>query len=119
LGAKIEVSMTEKTLRVCNVRDIGSGSVLFVKVEDVRGGIAIYNADGTFFATSDVCTHLGASLFENGEIDGYTVTCSWHDCRFDVRTGASLSSLCRRPLKTYAAEIRDDSVYIRLQVSGA
>ena len=65
-------------------------------------GIALFNADGTFHAVEDTCLHAGGPLHE-GRLDGTTVTCPWHEWRFDVATGQCelnpTASLCRYPVR--------------------
>jgi nitrite reductase/ring-hydroxylating ferredoxin subunit len=48
--------------------------------------IALFNVDGTFHAIEDTCLHAGGPLHE-GALDGPTVTCPWHEWRYDVTTG--------------------------------
>ena len=56
------------TIRLCATRDIPAGEVIRVDLDDGRA-LAVYNLDGEFFATDDLCTHGDASLAE-GEVDG-------------------------------------------------
>lgn len=49
--------------------------------------IALFNVGGTFRAIEDTCLHAGGPLHE-GALDGTTVTCPWHEWRFDVATGS-------------------------------
>jgi nitrite reductase/ring-hydroxylating ferredoxin subunit len=51
--------------------------------------VSIYNIDGTFFATSDICTHSFALLSE-GYLEGHMIECPLHGGQFDVRTGKGL-----------------------------
>lgn len=48
--------------------------------------ILVVNIDGRYYATSDTCTHAGASLSE-GSIGQDIVTCGWHGAKFDCKTG--------------------------------
>ena len=61
--------------------------------------VAVYNVDGTFYATQDECTHAGGPLSE-GELDGKVVTCPWHFSCFDVTTGAVVCKPATQPLQT-------------------
>lgn len=75
--------------------------------------IAIYLVDGTYFATSNICTHAFA-LLSDGWLEGCTIECPLHNGRFDIRTGHALSSPVERDLETFAVEVRDGALYVRL-----
>ena len=81
--------------------------------------IAIYNVDGTFFATDDLCTHGAASLSEDGTLDGFTIECSWHFGSFDIRTGAPTASPCTEPLGTFPVQIEDGQVWVVIEDAGS
>ena len=49
--------------------------------------IAIFNAEGTFYAIDNTCRHRGGPLGE-GSLSGTTVTCPWHGWEYDVSSGA-------------------------------
>jgi len=52
--------------------------------------ILLARVDGKIYALDNACGHSGYPL-DQGTLDGYVVTCAWHDARFDVRSGACLS----------------------------
>lgn len=64
------------------------------------GDVAVYNVDGTFYATDNACTHKQGPLNE-GTLDGCLVECPWHGSKFDVRTGQVTLGPAKQPLKTY------------------
>ena len=71
--------------KVAKTSDIPSGSG---KVVEVGGKtIAVFNCDGTFYATDNTCKHRGGPLGE-GSLSGTTVTCPWHGWEYDVTSGA-------------------------------
>src|SRR5262245_50243531 len=47
--------------------------------------VAIYNVDGTFYATGNVCLHRGGPLGQ-GMLTGTSVMCPWHAWSWDVTT---------------------------------
>lgn len=100
-------------VRLCSVAEVEPDQPLQVVVEG-HEPFAIYNVDGGIFVTDDYCTHGRASLSDEGEQDGFRITCTWHDGAFDVRTGAVLERPCTEPLKTYPAILRDGEVFIDL-----
>jgi 3-phenylpropionate/trans-cinnamate dioxygenase ferredoxin subunit len=84
------------------------------KYFDVDGEpVAIFNADGSFFATSDVCTHEEASLSE-GELEGEIVECPLHGARFNVRTGEVKALPAVVKLKTYPVRVVDNSIEVQV-----
>jgi nitrite reductase/ring-hydroxylating ferredoxin subunit len=76
------------------------------------GAIAVYCVDGCYHATSDECTHSVASLGADGTLDGFTVECSWHGGKFDIRTGAPLGLPCTEPLKVYTLTVEGSTLFI-------
>lgn len=73
--------------RVCGTTDIGTGTVMAV---DVDGhGILIVNLDGEFLAVSNQCGESPLPL-QFSTLHGAELRCSWHGCRYDVRTGQRL-----------------------------
>ena len=71
--------------KVAKTSEIPSGTG---KAFEVGGKtIAIFNADGTFYAIDNTCKHRGGPLGE-GSLSGTAVTCPWHGWEYDVRTGA-------------------------------
>ena len=78
--------MAENWVKVGTKADVAPGSV---KAVDVAGQeVALYNVDGTFYATSNLCPHQGAPL-SDGMLEGKQIICSWHAWAFDVETGIS------------------------------
>ena len=50
--------------------------------------IALFNVDGTVYATDDACLHHGVSLGIS-KLDGKIVTCRGHGWKYDVTTGST------------------------------
>jgi nitrite reductase/ring-hydroxylating ferredoxin subunit len=75
--------------------------------------IAVYNVNGTFYATDNVCTHAFA-LLSDGLLADCVVECPLHNARFDVRTGAALSSPAERPLECFPVRVSGDVVEVFL-----
>lgn len=98
-------------IRVCAVGDLAPQSQMQVRVPGL-GALAVYHVDGQFYVTQDNCTHMQASLGEEGSLEGHVIQCTWHNGRFDIRTGAVLAPPCPAPLKTYPVKVLDGGVYI-------
>ncbi|TMA82432.1 MAG: Rieske 2Fe-2S domain-containing protein [Deltaproteobacteria bacterium] len=90
-----------------------------VKSEDIPEGgmtttkagtreILLARVDGKIYAIDNACGHSGYPLHK-GTLDGYVVTCGWHDARFDVRSGAVLSpGRDLKPIKRFRVVDADD-----------
>ena len=102
LGAKIHVCRTEQ---------VEPGQTL--QVETAGLTLAVYNVDGAFYITDDLCTHGPGSLSE-GFLDGEVIECNFHQGCFNVRTGEVVAPPCIVPIKTYPATVEDGAVYIHL-----
>jgi naphthalene 1,2-dioxygenase system ferredoxin subunit len=89
---------------VAAVADVPPGSMLRVEVDG--RAIVVYNVDGAFYATDDLCTHRRARL-SDGFLEGRTVQCPLHFGRFDVVTGQPLNPPCTLALATYAVTRED------------
>ncbi len=74
--------------------------------------VAIYNLEGKYFATSDVCTH-GQAFLSDGEIRGDEVVCPYHEGSFEIRTGEPVDPPCVIPLDRYETRLGEDGyIYI-------
>jgi nitrite reductase/ring-hydroxylating ferredoxin subunit len=73
--------------------------------------VAIYNVDGTFYATQNDCTHMSGPLCE-GALWGDIVTCPWHGSEFNVRTGEVVRDPAVEPLATYQVTARDGMLIV-------
>ena len=83
---------------VADAADVPPGSMIHVELDGRM--IAVYNCDGDFYATDDVCTHRRARL-SDGFLEGRTVQCPLHFGKFDVATGEPQNPPCTQPLTTY------------------
>lgn len=105
--------MAEGLVKACDLSDLEEDEIFKVELDgDVK--LAIYLIQGKVYATDDTCSHGQASLSEDGYVEEFTVTCSWHDGSFDVRTGEVLSLPCNIPLRTYKVDVQGDEVFVEL-----
>jgi nitrite reductase/ring-hydroxylating ferredoxin subunit len=98
-------------IRLCEVAEVEEDQPLQVTV-DGHEPFAVYNVEGDIYVSDDFCTHGKASLSDEGDLDGFTIVCTWHDGAFDIRTGEIKSRPCTEPLKVYPVTIRDGEVFI-------
>jgi nitrite reductase/ring-hydroxylating ferredoxin subunit len=98
---------------VCRTDEVNDEAPTSFDVAGV-GTIAVYRIEGKYYATSDECTHGMASLSREGMLEGYTIECSWHGGKFDVRTGAVLGPPCTESLKVFPVIVEGDEVYVQV-----
>jgi p-cumate 2,3-dioxygenase ferredoxin component len=104
--------MSESLIKLCDASSLDDGEQTTVRVNGL-GALAVYHVDGEFFVTDDNCTHMQASLGEEGFLDGHVIQCTWHNGKFDIRTGEVLGPPCPRPLKTHPVVVKDGVVYVK------
>lgn len=84
-----------------------------VGVELGGKALCLYNVDGRFYATSNVCTHAFAFLSE-GYLDGPVVECPLHAGMFDVRSGEGQGPPITEDLATFPVRVVGDEVQVDL-----
>lgn len=103
--------MTE-FVRVAATGEIPDPGKTLVEVEGEM--VALFHADGRFYALDDVCTHDGGPLAD-GELRGHTISCPRHGAKFDIRTGAALTMPAVRPTRAHDVKVEDGGVWVRLR----
>jgi len=73
--------------RACGMADISPGRMTAVEVEGLP--ILIANVEGEIHAVTNRCGDTPLPL-QFGTLEGAELRCSWHGCRYDVRTGKRL-----------------------------
>ncbi len=106
----------ESVVRVCSQSDVAPGTVKAFAVGAAT--LAVYNLDGTFYATDDECTHAAASLAD-GMIDGDVIECCMHMGAFHIPTGRVVQPPCEVPLRTYQLTLKDGDVFVDLKRNAA
>jgi naphthalene 1,2-dioxygenase system ferredoxin subunit len=91
--------------------DLAEGEVLGLVLAGKE--IALYDIDGTVYATDDVCTHAYARL-SDGWLDKGEIECPLHAGRFDVRTGKVLCPPVTDDVKTYPVRLLGDEIQVKL-----
>ena len=99
-------------VRAASRGDIAAGEV--IGVELAGRSIAIYDDDGTLYATDNICTHAYARL-SDGWLDGETIECPLHAARFDIRTGKVLDPPATEDLKIYPVRLVGDDIEVKLE----
>ena len=108
--------MADNPVPVCAATDLAPGTVKSFEVGDAL--VAVYNIDGTFYATEACCTHSFANLAD-GILEGDVIECSLHFGAFNVRTGKAVQAPCFVDLKTFRTEVKDGQVMVDLSTPAA
>ena len=83
------------------------------KVADLGGPkVAVYNVDGVFHVISNECAHQGGPLGE-GKLEGFSVTCPWHQWKYDVTTGQCLS-VSGSSVRRYESAVLGDELFVKV-----
>ena len=95
---------------VAKSSEIQSGSGKLVEISGRR--IALFNIEGKFYAIDDTCSHRGGPLSE-GELEGESVICPWHNASFDLKTGQGTPP-AQKAVQTYNVQVEGNDVKIEL-----
>lgn len=94
---------------VARADEIAPGTALQVWIGDAA--LAIFNLNGEFYATSDICTHEEWYL-HGGVIDGDEIECPLHRGVFNIRTGVAEVYPAEDDLPTYPCRVVDGLVQV-------
>ena len=97
---------------LCGTADIAPGNALRVEAGELA--LAVFNVDGAFYVTDDLCTHGPGSLAE-GYIDGDVVECNFHNGQFNIKTGEVVAPPCMVPIKTYKTAVENGRVVVETE----
>jgi nitrite reductase/ring-hydroxylating ferredoxin subunit len=81
-------------------------------VEADGTAVMVARRAGVVYALSDHCAHRGGPLHE-GELDGISVSCPWHDSVFDLRDGALIHGPAAYPQPAWDTRVRDGRIEVR------
>lgn len=88
--------------------DIAEGGLDTTKVGERE--ILLAKVGGKIYAIDNACGHSGYPL-SKGQLDGYIVTCRWHNARFDVRTGEVVApGLEIMPARRFHVSVSSDGI---------
>ncbi|OLE66261.1 MAG: non-heme iron oxygenase ferredoxin subunit [Acidobacteria bacterium] len=97
-------------VKVATLRELPPGSAKAVEI----GGkaVALYNVDGTVFATANTCAHRGGPLGE-GELEGGVITCPWHGFQYEVKGGRCTTNTALS-VPCHAVRLEGDSILVEV-----
>lgn len=101
----------ETWIEACPLDELAPGETKTVFLEGKMVGL--FNIGGTIYALNNRCTHARGPLTEGIiNVDECSVVCPWHYGKFDLRTGAAIDGIVRKPVATYQIEIRDGMIFV-------
>jgi nitrite reductase/ring-hydroxylating ferredoxin subunit len=91
--------------------DVPPGEMLASEIGGVS--LVVYNVDGAFFATDNICTHAYA-LLSDGWLDGDIIECPLHGGQFNVRTGKALGDPVTCDLRRFPTRVSDGRIEVQV-----
>jgi nitrite reductase/ring-hydroxylating ferredoxin subunit len=104
-----ELSSMSERIELCGADEVEPGSAIKVETGDLV--LAVFNVDGEYYVTDDLCTHGPGSLSE-GYIEDDVVECNFHNGQFNIKTGEVVAPPCMVPVKTYKTAVENGRVFI-------
>jgi 3-phenylpropionate/trans-cinnamate dioxygenase ferredoxin subunit len=95
--------------RALAIAEVPPGTMRAVEVAGER--VLVANVEGEFHALADRCG-LSPLPLRFGRIEGRELWCSWHGCRYDVRTGRRLDAPEADAVPVYPITVRDGDVFV-------
>ena len=92
--------------------DVAPGGMMAVDIEGQP--ILIANVSGDFYAVANRCGDTPLPL-QFGTLEGSALQCSWHGCRYDVRTGKRLDGGPER-LQVFPVKVEADEITVAVGV---
>jgi nitrite reductase (NADH) small subunit len=81
-------------------------------VDTGRRIIALFHANGEFYAIDNACKHRGGPLGE-GEIYGTRVVCPWHGWEYDFSTGCNVDDPSMK-LACFAVKLDGEDILVEI-----
>lgn len=98
---------------VLDADSLAPGQTRGVSVDDTP--VLVANVDGALYAVSNRCGESPLPL-EFGTLEGAEVRCSWHGCRYDVRTGHRADGGGSERLAVYPVVVERGGIMIAVGV---
>lgn len=97
-------------ITLCAIGDVKEDTPISVSPENFPM-LAVYEYDGEYFVTDNLCTH-GMAVLTDGYQDAAEIECPFHGGAFSIKTGEATSAPCQVPIKTYPVTIVDGHICI-------
>jgi nitrite reductase/ring-hydroxylating ferredoxin subunit len=73
--------------------------------------VVLFQIGDEIFAVENLCPHQQYSVFHQGVLDGYTITCPMHAWSFDVRSGKAITGSGR--IRTFELRVVGNEILIK------
>ncbi|MPM89236.1 Naphthalene 1,2-dioxygenase/salicylate 5-hydroxylase systems, ferredoxin component [bioreactor metagenome] len=104
--------------KAASVTDVPEEQCVAVMLDNSE--ILLAKIDGSYYAVSNKCPHLGGRL-SDGILDAGVITCPKHHAKFDLKTGANMGEaklaflkIGVKDLKTYPVKVEGDDIWVDL-----
>ncbi|KWF32765.1 hypothetical protein WL88_25830 [Burkholderia diffusa] len=104
----LDENREDNWVRAGAVADVDPGGAIAVRCTPP---IALFNVDGEFYATDEMCSH-GESSLVDGYIEDATVECAFHYAVFSIKDGSVLAAPATEPLCTYETRVINGEVFV-------
>jgi MocE subfamily Rieske [2Fe-2S] domain protein len=101
----------EQWIQVCAADNLSEGSMVGIEHGDLH--IAVYNVEGEYYATDNICTHAFA-LLTDGFLEGDVIECPLHGGCFKVKTGEGMGEPISQNIKTYTVRVTDGNIAVKV-----
>jgi nitrite reductase/ring-hydroxylating ferredoxin subunit len=100
---------TADMTELCKTSDVTVDQPFRAEVDG--DAVAVFEVDGSYYVTQDLCTHGPGSLAE-GYVEGDEVECPFHQGRFNIVTGEACAAPCTIALKTWQAVVDGERILL-------
>lgn len=102
---------TENWQDVCATEDVPEDDVTAQIVGDRE--IALYEVEGNYFATDNLCTH-GQARLSDGFLEDGEIECPLHQGRFCVQSGKAMCEPLTEDIRAYPVKVSDGRIWVDL-----
>jgi ethylbenzene dioxygenase ferredoxin subunit len=95
---------------LCKADDVKEEAPISVTPEGFPG-LAVYEFEGEYFVTDNLCTH-GMAMLTDGYQDGEEIECPFHGGAFSIKTGEATAFPCQIAIKSYPVTLEDGNICI-------
>lgn len=101
-------------VKVATASEVEDGTPKAVRVEG--HSIALFNHEGSIYATDNQCPHMGYPLVR-GHVKRGVLACDWHGWSYDMEGGGCFTGGCD-DLATFPVEVRNGDIYVDVGSGG-
>ncbi len=98
-------------IEVASTKDVPASGRLSVEVDEHY--LIIIRVDDEYYCIDDVCTHDGGT-FDDGELNGYCISCPRHGAEFDIRNGNAVTMPATEPTGSHEVRVDGEKILVRI-----